>query len=265
MKQKKITTYILTIKPISHHEEILRKLDLPSWMDPVFVIGVTPKEISSTEYFKLIAAGGSDRLITPREVSCSLGHLSIYKKILENDDNQAVILEDDVVFNRSGNDLLCESDFWPKVFIEDNIQFAFLGGQQGLASRKFLIGRVVKMYIENNLYKLHPKLFHYVYRSCCYYLTKETAKHLYHKQMKSLKIADDWRFLLRDYATSIYFINMLSHPTDLGESLIQSERLAIANQNSNNFFSKYYSLVFLSKFKIFRLAQKMAGYEAIPE
>jgi len=94
---KKINTFfdrvfIITLKESTDRQELLS--NTLEGLDYEICWGVNGKELKNTD---LIEEGSGNDALTLGEVGCAMSHLSVYKKIIDLDLNNALILEDDLV------------------------------------------------------------------------------------------------------------------------------------------------------------------------
>lgn len=217
--------FILTLKSSQEGEN--RKLSQrlhAGGFNPIFVQGVTGRELPAGDYFDLVQSYSRMRglVMTPSEVGCALGHMSVLSHVIEQGVDVAVVLEDDVLIDdvsiQRMNGLLARG-FHANGFLS-------LGGQEGL---EHLLGGVHGELVdeENEVWRLMLDDLSHVHRTVGYVISRPLAKSLIELSHRGLYIIDDFSFLCETLGIDEFYIsNCVGHPTDLSRSAIQSERLA---------------------------------------
>lgn len=156
------------------------------------------------------------------EIGCSLSHREIYKNMLHNNIEWAIILEDDVFF---------KFDFFEElnsIYKKFNVDDLFiLGVQEGLKSQEYILYSNKKIDINNDFYFLKTKFSEkYIYRTAAYMISKSTAKKILDFTDENFCCADDWScFKNNNLFNDIYLGNFVGHPEDLnGQSLLEKDR-----------------------------------------
>lgn len=156
-------------------------------------------------------------VMTPSEVGCTLSHIKVLSSFLETDAEYALIMEDDII--GTDEDFNKIQKLLPEIG-DDAVLIC--GGQEGLLSRFFQLGKSINPL--GNLFSVHPFSFQYIYRTCCYVVTRNSARSIIGNHNEKFTIADDWSAIL-DNNINLYYANILHHPLDLSESTIEKERL----------------------------------------
>lgn len=174
------------------------------------------------------------RALGESEVGCSLSHHKIYERIKNNND-WYIVLEDDVSFGRNIN-LLINTDL--KNSNLDPSSLYLLGGQNGLDSFKHVIlSNFGKEKITGNLF-FYKTLFseRFLFRTCCYLIHSDLAKKILSFNNDKIILADDWYNLSKNkIINSIYYTDIIDHPSDINDSLIDAERKALSKTRSGKF------------------------------
>lgn len=177
--------------------------------------------------------------LTNTEAACSLGHLNIYKSLVSSSDEYAIILEDDVSIIENNihllKDLIEKIDCTlPAVYV--------LGGQEGIRSAKYFVGKKVASLGHINILQSY-KSSDYIFRTCCYLITKTAAKNIISLNQDLIFAADSWyEFKNRQLILEPYLVQpgLFAHPTDLTSSHIEASRRQ--NNKYKGFFKKYFSI-----------------------
>ena len=113
-----------------HMQELCLKFDLNAeFIDAVYGCDISESDIAAV-YSKEKAIDNIGRELSLGEVGCALSHKKIYKKMFDENINQALILEDDIEFDESLLQILAE-----KVKFTSNWDLVLLGHHTG-ASRE---------------------------------------------------------------------------------------------------------------------------------
>ncbi|MDE9453839.1 glycosyltransferase family 25 protein [Xenorhabdus bovienii] len=183
---------------------------------------VNGKKLSAEEYFLNFKAKSSKlfgrKFLTPSELGCFLSHRKAIGEFLDKNNQWLLILEDDVFVNTDLTQLINKID----KLNDDSVYI--LGGQDGLKSFQ-------KVILKNNILNIRKVMFgthRWIYRTCCYLISKNTASHLYNFMNNTTYIADDWSLILKNTKIkNIYYFPCFSHPINLENSIIEEERLFI--------------------------------------
>lgn len=169
--------------------------------------------------------------MTSAEIGCTLSHIKVMKKFLSSQEKSCLILEDDI----EGGD----QDIENAIKFTRNLPaggIALLGGLQGLKNRKYVYGKPISETTNFQTYKIHNLCRIFLARTCCYSITRDAAESIIQKQEKKLIRADQWDELLKK-DNEIYYLDLLTHPTDLTSSHIEKGR----KNQKNTFLSRIYS------------------------
>ena len=169
------------------------------------------------------------------EIGCSLSHHKIYERI-KDDNDWFIILEDDVSFGKDINSLihvdLNKSNFEPS-------SLYLLGGQNGLDSFKHVIfSKFGKEKISEDLF-FYKTLFseRFLFRTCCYLIHSDLAKKILLFNGDKITLADDWYNLSKyKVINNMYYADIIDHPSNIYDSLIDAERKAFSNKNQSIFW-----------------------------
>lgn len=162
------------------------------------------------------------RAITPGEYGCSMSHRAIYKRMIEEDIDWAIILEDDVDFTFNFQMQIRESihDF------DDNSLY-LLGCQEGLPSFDHVVISNKKVIEYKKIsFRKTLKSERYVYRTAAYLISKKTAANILNFSDDKFCLADDWNIFYKNKIfNDIYLGDFVHHPDVLEQqSTIENER-----------------------------------------
>lgn len=193
--------------------------------DFISVKAVDGRKLPAKEYYDLTITffKKHKKLMSPAELGCSLSHIQALESFLKTDESFGLIIEDDVIGTDSDLELIQKK---LSQLSEDSLLLC--GGQVDLPSKKFRYGSYDK---KSEIYKIATFSNLFVYGTCCYIVTKKSAQQIltYHK--KGITLADKWDEFFVETATKIYYINILQHPEELGNSHIEADRLVFKNQS----------------------------------
>lgn len=156
-----------------------------------------------------------NREISRVEKACSLSHFLLNTQTPERN---YIVFEDDV----SGyNQELLEIFLFYENY-SDGIYL--LGGQNGLKLQKvFYFFWKVHFLVTGRLFLKLPRLIHgRIYRTCCYYIPNGPKK--YFQKLDKLSLADDWKYLAKEFSLPVFFAPIFEHPSDLRDSVIEKAR-----------------------------------------
>lgn len=229
----------------------LKELNIPF----VFEDAVYGKELSESELAPIKLNeyySRCKRRATPGEIGCTLSHLSIYKKMIESAVPWAIIFEDDVILDKYFSSFYTSLSS-TKLSSLDSKAVLFLGGQDGLSSKK-MINTSFWNFLRVGRFKVRKTISsdYYLFRTCCYVIGIDSAKELVSLFQSDFFVADEWVYFKKSGAISdLYYIDLISHPTDLNMSNIESERLNENSQVSNELtfldYIKIYVKIFIRK------------------
>jgi GR25 family glycosyltransferase involved in LPS biosynthesis len=166
--------------------------------------------------------------LSPGELACTLGHLTIYERILSEDVSQAFVFEDDVILNNFGQEIHQVINFMNVT----SSRFVHLGGQEGTAFRFKIRGHRHEVF--DRFFSVPNIYFTFLIRTCGYAISQEFASKLVHVLRECPFRIDDFNSVARAFSVqSLDFFDTISHPRDNKLSLIESERTLISSPDSN--------------------------------
>ncbi|MGB1361128.1 MAG: glycosyltransferase family 25 protein [Alphaproteobacteria bacterium] len=149
------------------------------------------------------------REISNPEIGCGLSHAMVYKKMVQENIKNAIVLEDDVILDKDFaemvNKSLCE---------KSNYDFIFLYHLYGRAMR-FGKDKFLKDY---NICKMAKT----PNSTAGYYLNNKMANYLY-KRVLPISWVADWNVKLDSMNTALIYPRIVRHPA-IKNSLIESGR-----------------------------------------
>lgn len=166
--------------------------------------------------------------MTEPEMACTLSHLSVYQKILDNDYKWALILEDDVSFD-SRMAAVVHTLSQSTDILKKGCTYV-LGGQQGTSDYQLFGLSLI------NILKIGPVKFrkvtykkHKVTRTCCYIVDRQYCQRaLSLLSTHGFYLIDDRKILLDNgVMNDIYFCDIVSHP------LVNSSNSHLENSRIN--------------------------------
>ena len=142
-------------------------------------------------------------------------------------------LEDFVVNSTFDWALILEDDVYPRLGFKlgdlvglksiIDVGIVHLGGQDGLSPLFSPLTMAKK--ISGGALILNPLFHRFLYRTCCYFIHKDSARKIISSHNQYNLVADDWSFLIRRSGVDrLYFYNLIAHPVDLFDSLIHVGR-----------------------------------------
>ncbi len=191
-----------------------------------FIDAVNGKNLLAKDYYPLTKNPNflfnRRYIISPSEVGCRLSHRNAIIDFISNTNQEwLLIFEDDITFNDSLVYFLSNVD---GLVFDDSI-IIHLGGQNGLPSSRRLVLRKDHMFKALKIKFVFPLCLRWLYRTCGYIINRSAAKELI-KAHNGTFVADDWSYILKSTSINkVYFINLITHPTDLSNSTIENERI----------------------------------------
>lgn len=252
--------YLVSLDEDTQRRKTLAK-DFPLFYPEIIrVSAVDGRKLSAKSFYNKIINyySTTKKLLSPAELGCTMSHIKALKQFLDSGNEYALILEDDVI----GNDKNIDEIFSFTNVIPSN-GLLICGGQEGLNARKYQYGKNSKF---NGLIEVSVFSYRHIFRTCCYLVTKESAKAIVDYQEKNITLADKWNEFFRGTNIKIYYKNCLSHPKDLVNSHIEQDR---AYFKSRTLYQKLFSRDILKRVtkKIFNETQsvlhKLRGYKRL--
>lgn len=177
------------------------------------------------------------------EAACALGHINIYNRLIDSGDECWVVLEDDAIVNEKeisalGNILNRIEKSEPAIYI--------LGGQEGINAARYFVGKLV---VKEERYRILQSYnsSEYVFRTCCYIVTRGAANRIAKGNSELMYAADNWsEFLSNNWIVEPFVVrpSLFFHPKDLRGSHIQQSR------NQKNTYLKMLIRPFLVFYRI---------------
>jgi len=125
--------YIINLKKDIEKKEYMKRLCEEYDLDVEFIEAVYGKSLTKNEislvYSKTKSQSKIKRELALPELGCALSHRSIYKKMIDNNIKEALILEDDIEFDNKLLGLLSKKSLFPK-----NWELVLLGHHTGSSS-----------------------------------------------------------------------------------------------------------------------------------
>lgn len=192
-----------------------------------FIDAVDGRKLDSN---KVSSINGSDwvanrygRQIALGEIGCTYSHLSIYKKMLNEGLEWAIILEDDVyldfniqtILNANTNQLSSENLY-------------LLGSQEDTGCEDMIVFSMCNQVAISNHFIFRKTVCsaRYIYRTASYLMHKDLAERILSYSINKFCLADDWISFQKDsLIRDIYLSNVVHHPRlSLEQSTIEKDR-----------------------------------------
>ncbi|WP_166258891.1 glycosyltransferase family 25 protein [Marinobacter salicampi] len=221
------------------------------------VEAVDGRKLDPQRYFQYIfpAVSSGYRMLSPAEIGCTLSHIKAINKFLESKRASALIIEDDVI----GTDSDLGSVLNDVAMMPENSVIIF-GGQEGMPSSKYIFGKPAGM---NGILRLPTYSNSYVLRTCCYGVTRTSAKAMLDAHSDYLKLADAWNLFFRDTDINILFTKKLSHPYDRSSSHIEKSRLLLKGTSKPSLMARFKKRGVRIRRRLGALVCFLAGYRRV--
>lgn len=221
-----------------------------SWVmvDAVEGIKLQEEYISSLNY-------KYDKPSHANEIACSLSHQSVYKKIINDGIDWAIILEDDVIIDTPISDFINKLEQGKTSLLKKD-HIYLLGGQEGLNSRKRLsLSFFNKVKIGNFTFRKVTYKPSKIYRTCCYLIHRDECEKLVELFNEAYYVADSWGLFYKLKKVKGYFLaEIIKHPI-LAIENSNIEQYRVDNKNprrKKGFIESNISLFFLEIRRFFR-------------
>ena len=226
-----IPVYLVSLEQDTARRDAFKQRFPGIWPAITHLPAVDGRKLDATSYF--MHAKGSLQagrgIMSPAEVGCALSHLAALNAFLASGHKQALILEDDVL----GNDADIERAIKLAGELAER-DILICGGQEALSHRKYQLGKQGR---NPQHYILAPFSYRYMFRTCCYIVSRPAAERIIATQEKGLRVADDWGAFFDNSGIHMHLINALSHPEDLSSSRIEAERIDVSKSRGKKFSS----------------------------
>jgi len=212
-----LSIYVISLKKDSNRRNDL-KINFKKQYDKFKIVeAIDGKSMDVLFYYNSVVKNfvKYKEILSPSEVGCSCSHIDALKKFIDSKYDYGLILEDDVIGDDQSINRLSEL---LSLLPENSI--VICGGQEGLKGNKYIYGKNVE---GSDMCLLSRFSLRYVSRACCYLVTRKSALHILASQRKILVQADKWNVLLNN-VDKIFYSPLFSHPVDLKNSHIESER-----------------------------------------
>jgi len=223
---KEMHFYILSLeKDVQRREKISKNMN---------DFGISYEFFNATDAKKEKIIKNKNSKLTNSEAACAKGHLDIYRKFLETENEYALIIEDDVSINSKSIDIF-------KLFLDDiEVEVPaiyILGGIGEKNIFKYFVGiqqKKIKSLILKYCYKSEDK----IYGTCCYLINRKASENILKTNYELIYLADDWNEYKKKSIVSKFFIfepSIFIHPPQENQSHIEQERINKKQKTENKF------------------------------
>ncbi|UTC76287.1 glycosyltransferase family 25 protein [Treponema sp. OMZ 792] len=201
-----------------------------------FFDAVNGKDIKNIEevYDKESAIKEYGRELKLGEIGCAMSHLLIFKKMIEEDIEQALIFEDDIIISNDFNKVFSE------ILKLDNNGIILLGQSDKKLKTKIYFQNIAQHY------KL-KKIFNSGYGTYGYIICKKTAEKIYTQSFPIIRPIDQWGKWWKIINISVVIPNVINCQDEIASIIDKTENRARNFRNESYcllyvFFRKTYSL-----------------------
>ncbi|RRO15225.1 glycosyltransferase family 25 protein [Pectobacterium aquaticum] len=226
MEKNKIPVFIISLaKDTDRRKSIADTLKKES-IDFEFIDAILGSDLPKEELDKIKNNSPKEFNPTISEIGCSLSHQKVYSRIINDNIEWSIILEDDAIVDSSLKKFIDGLSGHDRENIKKDALY-ILGGQEGLEQRRkaslsFFNKKVINGVICRKLiYK--PA---YITRACCYLISNELARNLHKEFNRNYYIADKWDYLYKKGCfRELYLAEIIRHPiVSVYNSNIEKER-----------------------------------------
>ncbi|CAI0764437.1 glycosyltransferase family 25 protein [Serratia quinivorans] len=229
-----IPIYVVSMEKDTDRRLLIERTFENLGLDFRFINAVVGKLLSHDELSQINFSGNlsrKGRAPTSGEIGCSLSHQSAYLDIAKHHE-WGIILEDDAIIDERFKDFYLALHL-PGVlnqFKQENLYL--LGGQDGLRHQHLVaLSQWGKVSLGGVTFSRAIQSNHYIYRTCCYLISRSMSTRMIELFANDFYIADEWAYFAKiGIIDGIYLSDFVSHPIELNTSSIEQERL-IANAN----------------------------------
>lgn len=251
-----IPIYLVSLKQDVARREKLKERFPETYSSFQHIEAVDGRLLPAKEYFEKTIGFYSyhKRVMTPAELGCALSHIQALTEFLNTSSSHAMIIEDDII--GKDEDFKLIADFIKAEFKGEGI--AYCGCQDGLMNR-YKYGKPIGNDVLKVVYSNRGEFP----RAAAYIVSRKTAESIlsFHNE-QFITVADFWFDLLKEFKGNIYYLPVLSHPLDLGDSNIENERLSVNRNIVQKIFSRDVLLLIYRRVvkEIKRLWYKLQGH-----
>lgn len=209
--------YLVSLEQDAKRREELKKLFPKHYSNFIHIPAVDGRMMPAREYYQqtLPYYLKYNKPMSPAEWGCTSSHIKALEAFLLTGKPYALVLEDDVI----GNDQEIEDVL--KLANNLSINSLLLCGAQEGVNRRYQLGTKLT---DKKIYEVHSFSYQFVFRTCCYLVTKKSAQEILDSHENCLTLADKWDQFFKGTTTKIYYVGMLKHPEDLASSHIEGDR-----------------------------------------
>lgn len=228
-----IQIYVISLKRDKERRERISSLFEKNDIDFLFFDAIDAKDEQNSELIDSMRGSGVGDVMTKGEIACTISHQMIYRRMIEEQQEWSIILEDDVVIDHRFKEFLqsLESGEYKKL---DKDNLYLLGGQKGLHEYPVLgVSLFTTLRIGRRTFRRVNYNIHKIRRTCCYLMNLSMAQQLIDltKSYGTYR-ADSWK-LMSEYGIikEFYLNEFILHPVlNESNSHLEAERLLISER-----------------------------------
>ncbi|MEH6370930.1 MULTISPECIES: glycosyltransferase family 25 protein [Pectobacterium] len=226
MEKNKIPVFIVSLaKDTDRRKSIAESLKKES-IDFEFIDAILGSDLPREELDRIKASSPKEFNPTVSEIGCSLSHQKIYSRIINDNIEWSIILEDDAIVDSSLKNFIDGLSGHDREKLNKYALY-ILGGQEGLEQRRKASLSFFNKQVINGV--ICRKLIYkpaYITRACCYLISNELAKNFHEEFNRNYYIADKWDYLYKKGCfRELYFSEIIRHPiVSIYNSNIEKER-----------------------------------------
>lgn len=225
-----IPIYVVSMEKDVERRLVIERTFKNLGLDFRFIDAIVGKLLTDNEISQINFSGNQNRkgrLPTLGEIGCSLSHQLAYTDIAQHHD-WGIILEDDAIIDERFKDFYLALNQPGKLdqFKQENLYL--LGGQNGLRHQHLVaLSQWGRVRLGGVTFSRAIQSNQYIYRTCCYLMSRSMSNQLLELFSKDFYIADEWAYFAKiGIIDGIYLSDFINHPIELNASSIEQERIS---------------------------------------
>lgn len=184
---EEMKAYVINMPKSKHRREATRKMLESLGIEHEFIAAVDGREMSEDEFNNSVT---DPKEFTRSQAGCALSHIKAYKRILESNDEYALILEDDIVITEKNFSKFLD-EIEPKLNKDHATLLTYYWCRDGFLDLS-PVDRDATISVDNTYTVCTPSDIHGIGRSAAYIMSKGACKRMIEFNMPLYAQADSW-------------------------------------------------------------------------